>query len=99
DDAIGKWREAVSLDSKAAEPLLALSVALYTKGDKQQGFAMGEEALRLDSRYADIDYLDKNLWGERLLEDAKRFLATPRIQETLAQIEDLPPSSPDRVSP
>ncbi|MDE5071722.1 MAG: tetratricopeptide repeat protein [Trichodesmium sp. St16_bin4-tuft] len=88
DDAIAKWRQAISIESEAAEPLLAIAVALYAQGDKEQSLAKGEEALLLDSRYADIDYLEGQLWGKRLIEDAKIFLATPRIQKTLAKIEE-----------
>ena len=94
DNAIAKWRQAVDIDSKAAEPLLAMAVALYAQGNgnKEESLAMGEKALQLDSRYADINYLDEHLWGKRLIGDAKRFIATPRIQDTLARIEDLPTS-------
>ena len=44
---------------------------------------MGAAALELDPAYADLEFLTTNLWGDRLLADAKIFLETPRIKETL----------------
>ncbi len=85
--AIKQWQSAVAIEKQAAEPLLAMAVALYTKGDRQQGLAMGEAALRIDDRYGDLDFLKQNLWGQRLLDDTKKFLASPRIQATLQQRE------------
>jgi hypothetical protein len=68
-----------------------MAVALYAKGDREQGLSLGEAAIRLDSRYADVKFLQENLWGDRLLTETKKFLQTPRIQETIAQNQDEPP--------
>ncbi|MCC5614729.1 tetratricopeptide repeat protein [Nostoc sp. CHAB 5836] len=94
-EAIKRWQSAITLDKQAAEPLLALAVALYTKGDasgelrlRQQGLTLGETALRIDSRYANLDFLKENLWGDRLLSDTKKFLELPRIQAALQQREN-----------
>ena len=83
ESAIKQWQASVKIDKQAAEPLLALAVAMYNKGDRQQALSMGEAALRIDQRYANLDFLKENLWGERLLSDAKRFLELPRIQAAL----------------
>jgi tetratricopeptide (TPR) repeat protein len=98
DAAIRHWRSAVSVDAKAAEPLLATAVALYAKGDREQGIALGEAAIKLDSRYSDLKFLKENLWGERLLADTKKLLATPRIQATIAQAQErkIPSSQPQQ---
>ncbi|HEY9862122.1 MAG TPA: tetratricopeptide repeat protein, partial [Candidatus Obscuribacterales bacterium] len=90
DAAIKQWRAAVAIDAKAAEPQLALAVALYNKGDREQGLVLGEKAIDLDSRYADMKFLKENLWGDRLLTDAKKLLDTPRIQATLARNQTQP---------
>ncbi|HIK09882.1 MAG TPA: tetratricopeptide repeat protein [Oscillatoriaceae cyanobacterium M33_DOE_052] len=84
DGALRKWREAANIDKEAAEPQLAIAVALYTKGEQEKGLATGEAALRLDPRYGDLDFLRENLWGSRLLKDTAKFLATPRIKTILA---------------
>ncbi|MDJ1185145.1 tetratricopeptide repeat protein [Roseofilum casamattae] len=85
DRAISNWRKAVSLEPDAAEPQLALAVALYAKGDRRQGLKIGSEALKHDPAYADLEFLALNLWGERLLADTKAFLETPQIQQVLEQ--------------
>lgn len=90
EGAIRRWREAVAIEEKAAEPMMALAIALYSKGDREQGLAIAETALRIDKRYAGIDFLKENLWGDRLIAEAKKLLATPRIQATLAQLQDAP---------
>ncbi len=89
-NAINQWQQAINKASStkqpAAEPQLALAVALYTrgsKGDRQKGLAMGEAALRVDQRYANLDFLKENLWGNRLLSDTKKFLELPSIQAAL----------------
>ncbi len=88
--AMNQWQQAIAkannVKQPAAEPQLALAVALYTRGDKgerQRGLAMGEAALRLDERYANLDFLKENLWGNRLLSDTKKFLELPSIQAAL----------------
>ena len=88
--AMNQWQKAIAeannIKQPAAEPQLALAVALYTrgqKGDRQRGLAMGEAALRLDKRYANLDFLKENLWGNRLLSDTKKFLELPSIQAAL----------------
>lgn len=55
---------------------------------------MGETAITLDSRYADLKFLKENLWGNRLMADAKLFLETPRMQATIAQAQARPRQAP-----
>ncbi|HEY9846298.1 MAG TPA: tetratricopeptide repeat protein [Candidatus Caenarcaniphilales bacterium] len=90
--AMQQWQAAIALDSKAGEPRLALAVALYAQGRQAQAVALAEAALKLDSSYADVNYLKENLWGARLVADAQKMLATPRLQATIAQIEAQQPS-------
>lgn len=85
--AVQQWQAAIAIDSKASEPKLALAVALYTSGQQVQGLTLAETALKLDGRYADLNFLKENLWGDRLLTDTKKVLATPRIQATIAQLD------------
>jgi hypothetical protein len=58
---------------------------------------MGEAAIRLDSRYADLKFLKENLWGERLLAETKKFLEIPRIQASIARSQE--PPSPVQAAP
>jgi tetratricopeptide (TPR) repeat protein len=82
-NAVKYWQQAISIEKKAAEPQLALAVALYQQGKQEEAFKLGETALRNDSRYASIDYLKENLWGEKLVTHTQGFLKTPRIKAVL----------------
>jgi tetratricopeptide (TPR) repeat protein len=82
-NAIKYWQQAISIEKKAAEPQLALAVALFQQGKQEEAYKLGEAALRNDSRYASIDYLKENLWGEKLLAHTQGFLKTPRIKAAL----------------
>jgi tetratricopeptide (TPR) repeat protein len=82
--AMKQWREAVAIDNKSAEPLLALAVALYIQGDREQAVSKAKQALTLDKTFADEAVLKKNLWGKRLITDAKKLLATPEIRGFLS---------------
>jgi tetratricopeptide (TPR) repeat protein len=76
--AIKHWQAATAIDDQAAEPQLATAVALYAKGEQEKGLALGESAIRLDSRYADLRFLKENLWGDRLLSDTKKISGNPQ---------------------
>jgi hypothetical protein len=51
---------------------------------------MGVSALRIDSRYGNLDFLKENLWGDRLLADTKKFLELPEIKLALQPQEEIP---------
>ena len=90
DQAIALWRSSLSVaassvDNKASEPKLALAVALHKQGREEEGLKLGEAALKLDNRYADVKFLKENLWGDKLIEDTQKFLDQPRIKTALTQ--------------
>lgn len=74
--AIRQWTSVLETNSfqPPVETQLALSVALYTKGERQKGQKLAQEALRSDPRYQNIEFLKQNLWGDRLLADTNKFL-------------------------
>ena len=88
--AIKQWQAALAIEKQAAEPQMAMAVALYTRGDRAQSLKLGETALRTDGRYGDLEFLKLNLWGNRLLADTKKFLATPRMQAALQERQTQP---------
>ena len=92
ETALQQWQAAIAIDKQAAEPQMAMAVALYAKGDRKQSIAMGEAALRIDNRHADLEYLKQNLWGDRLLADTQKFLIIPRIQATVQKLQSQPAS-------
>ena len=96
DKAIKKWEQALSIDGQQAEPQLALAVALHNQGETKKGIELGEAALALDNRYADLEFLRENLWGENLLEDTKAFLATPQMQAVVSRYQEQPVNQDSR---
>ncbi len=62
--AFSQWQQSVKINSNAAEPQMAMAVALYTQGKQQLGLNMAQAALRLDKSWADVAFLKENLWGD-----------------------------------
>ncbi|AFY75244.1 cytochrome c biogenesis factor [Synechococcus sp. PCC 7502] len=93
DIAIKKWEESIAqgetIEDKAAESRLALGIATYIKGDRPKGLRLAEEALKIDVRYGKPEFLKENLWGDKLLADAKTILATPTLK-TLVDQSNIP---------
>lgn len=72
--AIKEWQKAMEVNKDATEPEFAIAVALYTMGDTEKGRSMAEVALKLDKRFAALEFLKKNLWGDSLVKDAQTML-------------------------
>ncbi len=83
-EAIQHWQQALEIDDDQAEPILAIAVAMYIRGDEEEGLNMGKAALSLDSRYAELEFLRINLWGDKLLDDTRVFFNTPEIRRLIA---------------
>jgi len=96
DRAIGQWETSTTIAPQEAEPLLARATALYARGDREVGLSLAEEAIALDARYTDLEFLKINLWGERLLADVEQLLADPRLQIPIARTE---PQAPTFIRP
>ncbi len=88
DGAIAEWERALAINPKAAEPQLALAVALFGKGDRSKSLKLAETALKTDQQYGSMDFLKEQLWGDRLLQDTKLFLSTPQMKSVLARVQE-----------
>lgn len=88
DGAIAQWQEALDIAaSEETEPLLAISVANYSRGARvADSSSTAVAALERDPRYADIDFLKENLWGEQLITATEQFFSTPTLRELLTQL-------------
>jgi tetratricopeptide (TPR) repeat protein len=86
DGAIAQWQKALELaDTEQTEPLLAIAVAQYSKGNQTVADS-AVAALERDPRYADVDFLKENLWGDKLIAATEQFFSTPTLQELLVQL-------------
>lgn len=91
DRALELWQTSSDIAPEQAEPKLATAVALYAQGDTERGLALAEEALELDVRYADLEFLELNLWGDRLLSAARELLSTTQVREVVTRVEETSP--------
>lgn len=97
-EALAKWQAASDLTgNQEPEPKLARAVALYhqeacrvaanVRGDRcQEAFSLGIEALEQDSRYAELPFLELNLWGQRLIGSTQQFFQSPIIKRLLGEL-------------
>jgi len=96
--AVEQWRSALELSPEQPEPKLAVAVALYAQencaaaspvarsSSCTEALNLGIEALEQDSRYADVEFLEENLWGSRLIDSTTAFFTVPDIQNLLAEL-------------
>ncbi len=88
EGAIAQWQKALEIaEAEETEPQLAIAVAQYSQSVQDTTSSdTAIAALERDPRYASIDFLKDNLWGEQLIADTERFFSTPPLQELLVQL-------------
>ncbi len=85
EPAIEKWKRSLDLSDEEPEPTLAIAVAQYAANiNRPAAIEAATAALERDSRYADLEFLEENLWGRRLLSATEVMFDTPGLQEVLA---------------
>ncbi|WP_035984645.1 tetratricopeptide repeat protein [Leptolyngbya sp. KIOST-1] len=96
--AVEYWRSSLELAANEPEPKLAIAVALHSQTNCgvpvvraanaacQEAIRLGIEALEQDSRYADLDFLRLNLWGDRLIDSTVAFFDLPDIKSLLGEL-------------
>lgn len=81
DDAIRRWRRALEINPKAAEPMLALAAALNARpGDQKEALEMASQALAIEPNYVLEAYQKEQLWGPRLRNSTRVLLENPAIK-------------------
>ncbi len=89
DEAIKLWQTCITIDAKEAEPKLALAAALFTrKGDQAQGIRLAAEAMKLNLRYSEPQYMRDNLWSEELIADTVNVLAHPTVKAAIVKAQE-----------
>jgi len=88
DGAIAKWEDALTLaGGEETEPELAIAVAQFMKGaPNSDDVAAAIAGLERDPRYAEISFLEDNLWGQQLITDTQAFFSTPDLQGLIHQL-------------
>ncbi len=88
EGAIAQWQRALDLaETEETEPQLAIAVAKFHQGAQTINSSdVAIAALERDPRYANLDFLKENLWGEKLITDTQAFFNTPVLKELLVQL-------------
>ena len=82
--AMERWRQAIAINDQVAEPALALAAALYNQGDQSEAtIGMAIRALDRESDYAEEDFQESQLWGEKLRAATRRLFMDSRLQNAL----------------
>jgi tetratricopeptide (TPR) repeat protein len=89
DEAIKLWQTCITIDAKEPEPKLALAAALFSrKGDQPQGIRLASEAMKLNPRYSEPQYLRDNLWSEELIADTVKVLSHPTVKAAIVKAQE-----------
>jgi tetratricopeptide (TPR) repeat protein len=80
EGAIQQFQKAIAIDQNSPEPQMAIAAALYAKGDRERSLTIAENALQTNKRFANLAFLRKNLWGEKLIADTQKLLQNPKLQ-------------------
>ncbi|MEM6252704.1 MAG: tetratricopeptide repeat protein [Cyanobacteria bacterium P01_D01_bin.156] len=85
NSAIEQWERSLGVADDEPEPTLAIAVANYAANiNRPAAIESATAALERDSRYADLAFLEENLWGNRLLSATEAMFGTPGLQEVLS---------------
>ncbi len=99
DVSLKQWQKALDVaksleDRGSSEPKLALAIVTYIRGDQSRGLQLGKDALNADPRYGKIEFLKENLWGDKLLSNARIVLNNPVLKEIVESSIQLDPKRP-----
>lgn len=87
--AIERWRRVLRIKPGAAEPSLALAVALYASGakDRPEALALAGRALDTDPNYVLESHQQEQLWGARLRSATRTLLADPALKASVERAQ------------
>jgi tetratricopeptide (TPR) repeat protein len=80
-EAIDRWRRALRINGKAAEPMLALAASLAVQPDGlAEARKLATEALAIEPNYVLDKYQKEQLWGDRLRSSTQSLLSRPELK-------------------
>ena len=98
--AIAEWQRAIELaEEEQSEPQLAIAVAQFSQGNQTTSKDSAIIALERDPNYANIAFLEENLWGEKLITATRQLFGTPALRELLVQLRPREVSGEPAQSP
>ena len=80
DEAMENFQSAIEQNEELTESKFALATALYIKGETDRATKLAQTALISNQKYADVQYLKENLWGEKMIGDAQKLLSNLELE-------------------
>jgi len=87
-EAINKFRIAIQI-SNDAEPMLALSIALFSINNKSiESIDLAQNALKSNPKYISREYQSKQLWGRKLQKSAQILFKIKEMQKAVREAKE-----------
>ena len=87
-EAINKFRIAIQI-SNDAEPMLALSIALFSINNKSiESIKLAKNALKSNPLYVSKNFQEKQLWGKKLQKSAQILFKIKEMQKAVREAKE-----------
>ncbi|GCA94739.1 serine protease [Microcystis aeruginosa] len=73
--ASSQFQKSLEINPQSAENQLALAVTLYRQGDTGKAIKLAKSALKIDPEFSQVETLQKNLWGDKIIADARKLFS------------------------
>ena len=73
--ASSQFQKSLEINPQSAENQLALAVTLYRQGDTGKAIKLAKSALKIAPEFAQVETLQKNLWGDKIIADARKLFS------------------------
>ncbi|MDB9543079.1 tetratricopeptide repeat protein [Microcystis aeruginosa CS-1036] len=73
--ASSQFQKSLEINPQSAENQLALAVTLYRQGNTGKAIELAKSALKIDPEFAKVETLQKNLWGDKIIADARKLFS------------------------
>ncbi|WP_125731505.1 serine protease [Microcystis viridis] len=73
--ASSQFQKSLEINPQSAENQLALAVTLYRQGNTEKAIKLAKSALKIDPEFAQVETLQKNLWGDQIIADARKLFS------------------------
>ncbi len=70
-----QFEKGLGIEPKSAENQLALAVTLHRQGDTRKAIKLAKSALKIDPEFSQVETLQKNLWGDKIIADARKLFS------------------------
>ena len=87
DKAVEYWQQTLQLDRETEETILALAVGTYQQRKTDKAVDMATQVLSANQQLSNLDFLQGQLWGDRLIKDTQVLFKDERLQPLIHSLE------------